>query len=170
MSDLQLEGDNVTRPAFYNFTDYLDLLNERIHAIRDIVKTQHNRTIEKRLHKHGSERPSLRSFNEGDIVYCHFPSKTPISRHNLPSKKMKMNYVDPLFIFSKHNKFMYLLATINGEVIEQLFHVSHLKKGLQRLPNGRTVKTISDYKVEMIRSANDTKGKDDTMDLVTSNS
>ncbi len=83
---------------------------------------------------------------------------------------MKMNYVGPSYIFSKHDRFMCLLATINGEVIEQMFHVSHLKKGLLRLPNGRTAKTISDYKLEMIRSTNDTKGKDDTKDLGTSNS
>ncbi len=83
---------------------------------------------------------------------------------------MKMKYVGPLYIFSKHDKFMYIQATINGEVIEHMFHGSRLKKGLLRLPNGRTVKIISDYKLEMIRSANDTKGKDDTKDLGTSNS
>ncbi len=43
-----------------------------------------------------------------------------------------------------------------------MFHVSYLKKGLLRLPNGRAVKTISDYKLEMIKSANDTNRKDDT--------
>ncbi len=47
ISNLQLEGDDLTRPAFYRFTDYHDLLNERIHAIRDIVKENHNQTIEK---------------------------------------------------------------------------------------------------------------------------
>ncbi len=35
--DLQLEGDDLTCPPFYRFTDYLDLLNEWIHALRDIV-------------------------------------------------------------------------------------------------------------------------------------
>ncbi len=49
MSDLQLESGKVTKPVCYHFTDYLDLLNERIHGIRDIVKEQHNNTIEKRL-------------------------------------------------------------------------------------------------------------------------
>ncbi len=45
ISDLQLEGDNLTRSAFYHFTDFLDLLNKCIHAIRDIVKENHNQTI-----------------------------------------------------------------------------------------------------------------------------
>ncbi len=73
ISNLRLEGDDLTCPAFYCFTDCLDLLNEHIHLIREFVKENHNQTIEKRLEKHGSESPSLRSFNEGDIVYCHFP-------------------------------------------------------------------------------------------------
>ncbi len=34
ITDLQLEGDELTRPAFYRFSDYLDLLNEHsIHSI-----------------------------------------------------------------------------------------------------------------------------------------
>ncbi len=59
-----------------------------------------------------------------------------------------------MFFFTKHNKILYLLATIDGKVIEQMFHVSHLKKGLLRLPNGRTVKNTNDYKIEMVKQAN----------------
>ncbi len=117
ISDLQLEGDDLTHPPFYRFTDYLNLLNEQIHALCNILNEHHNQTIEKKLQKHDSESPSLRLFNEGHIVYCHFPSKTIISDHNLPSKKLKMSYVGQLYIFSKHNKFLHILATIDGEVI-----------------------------------------------------
>ncbi len=46
---VQLEGDDLTHPTFYHFTEYLDLRNERVHAIRDIVKEHHNQTIQKRL-------------------------------------------------------------------------------------------------------------------------
>ncbi len=49
IKDLQLEGDNLTSPAFYRFSDYLDLLNQRLHAIFDIVKKHHNQTIQKGL-------------------------------------------------------------------------------------------------------------------------
>ncbi len=94
-------SDYLTHPAFYRFTDYLDLLNERIHTIRDIVMENHNQTTEKGLQKHGSESPALRSFNEGDIVCCHFPSKTIISDLKLPSKKLQMSFIGQLYIFSK---------------------------------------------------------------------
>ncbi len=154
IKDLLLEGEDLTRPDFYCFTDYLDLLNECIHVICDIVKENHHQTIEKRLQRHGSESPALRSFNEGDIVYCHFPSKTIISDLKLPSKILQMSFVGPLYIFSKHDKFMYLLSTIDGEVIEHMFHVSHLKRGLLRLPIGKSVRNINDYKLEMIHLRN----------------
>ncbi len=117
ISDLQLEGDCLTRLAFYHFADYLDLLNERIHAIVDIVKENHNHTIEKRLQHHGSVSPALCSFNESDIVYCHFPSKTIITDLKLPWKKSQMSFVGLLYVFSKHDKCLYLLSTIDGEVI-----------------------------------------------------
>ncbi len=61
-----------------------------------------------------------------------------------------MSFVGPLYIFSKHDKFMYLLSTIDAAVIEQTFHVSCLKWGLLRLPNGKSVRNINDYKLEMI--------------------
>ncbi len=151
ITDLQLEGDDLTRPTFNHFSDYLDLLNESVHAIHDIVKELHNQTIQKRLIQHGSESSTLRSFSEGNIVYCHFPSKTIISDLKLPSKKIQMSFVGLMYSFSKHDKFIYLLSTIDGEVIEQTFHMSHLKRSLLRLLNGKSVKNINDYKLEMIR-------------------
>ncbi len=60
-----------------------------------------------------------------------------------------MSFVGPLYIFSKHDKFMYLLSIIDGEVIKQTFHVSRLKQGLLRLPNGKSVRNINDYKLEI---------------------
>ncbi len=151
IKDLQLEGDDPTRPTFYCFSDYLDLLNECIHTIWNIVKEHHNQTIQNRLVQHGSDTPRLRSFSEGDIVYCHFPLKTIISDLKLPSQKLQMSFVGQLYIFSKHNKFMYLLSTINEEVIEQTFQVSSLKQALLRLLNGKSVRNINVYKLEMIR-------------------
>ncbi len=151
ITDLQLEGDDLTRLTFYRFSNYLDLLNERVHAIRDIVKEHHNQTIQKRLVQHGSEIPTLRSFSEGNIVYCHFPSKTIICDLKLPSKKLQMSFVGSLYIFSNHDKFMYLLSTIDGEVIEETFHLSRLKQCLLRLPNGKSVRNINDYKLEIMR-------------------
>ncbi len=56
-----------------------------------------------------------------------------------------MNYVGPLYVYSKFDKFQFVLSTIDGEVIEQLFHVARLKKGLLRLPNGKTASNIKDY-------------------------
>ncbi len=32
-----------------------------------------------------------------------------------------------------------------------MFHVSHLKQGILRLPNGKSVKNINDYKMEMVK-------------------
>ncbi len=75
ISDLQLEGDDLTRPPFYHFTDYLDLLNEWIHALCDIVKEHDNQIIEKRLQKHCSESASLHSFNKGDMYIVIFNLK-----------------------------------------------------------------------------------------------
>ncbi len=106
----------------------MDILNECMSCIRNNVKEHHNETLRKRQLKHGSTSKQLQTFNEGDIVYCHFPSKTIISQMKKPSRKFTMSYVGPLYIFAKYDKYMYTLATLNGKIIEQMFHVSHLKK------------------------------------------
>ncbi len=49
ITDLQLEVDILTHPTFYHFSDYLGLLNEWVHTIRDIVKEHHNQTIQKMI-------------------------------------------------------------------------------------------------------------------------
>ncbi len=82
---------------------------------------------------------------KGDIVYGQFPSKSLMEGLDLQSKKIKMDYVGPLYVYSKFDKFQFVLSTIDGEVIEQLFHVARLKKGLLRLPNGKTASNIKDY-------------------------
>ncbi len=106
-------------------------------CIRNIVKEHHNETIRKHHLQHGSTSEELRSFNDGDIVYCHFPSKTIISQMKIPSHKFTMSYVGSLYIFARYDKYMYTLATLNGEIIEQMFHVSPLKRGYVRIPTAR---------------------------------
>ncbi len=78
-----------------------------------------------------------------------------------------MSFVGLLYIFSKHDKFMYILSTIDGKVIEQTFHVSRLKQGLLRLPNGKSVRNINDYKLEMIRLCNNTLFNQKHVQLIT---
>ncbi len=56
-----------------------------------------------------------------------------------------MNFIGPLYIYSKFDKFQFVLSTIDGEVIEQLFHVAWLKKALLKLPNGKVANNINDY-------------------------
>ncbi len=93
--------------------------------------------------------PNLQEFHEGDIVCnCHLSSKTIMSQHNLPSKKLKLQYVGLLYIYSKCDKFLYILSTIDGQIIEQLFHVSRLKQGFLCLPNNKVVHNIEDYVTE----------------------
>ncbi len=113
------------------------------------MKENPNQNIQQRLQQHALDSPTLLFFNEGDIVYCHFPWKTIISDLKLLSQKLQMTFVAPLYIFSKHDKFMYILSNIDVEVIEQMFHVSRL-----RLLNSKYVRNINDYKVEMIQLQN----------------
>ncbi len=47
-----------------------------------------------------------------------------------------MNFIGPFYIYSKFDKF---------QVIEQLFHVAGLKKGLLKLTNGKVANNINDY-------------------------
>ncbi len=81
----------------YNFANYLDLLNERFKSIRSLVMGLHDKQVRNCNVVHGAESLTLRNFHEGDIVYCHFPSKTLIAELGLQGKKIKMDYIGPLF-------------------------------------------------------------------------
>jgi hypothetical protein len=148
LSEIQSASNDLTSPKFYHFSDYLTFLQDRFKHILKIVQDQHNLTVSTRHIAHGSQSLAFREFSEGDIIYCFFPSKTIISEHKLPSKKLKMEYVGPLFIYSRYDKYLYVLATIDGVVIEQVFHASRLKKGFLRLSNKVIITNINDLQKE----------------------
>ncbi len=81
-----------------------------------------------------------------------------------------MTYIALLYIFSKEDKFLFLLATIDGEVIEQMFYVSRLKKSLLRFPSAKTVNNISDFILALIKCTNNTNRNIDTNDAGTNDS
>ncbi len=57
------------------------------------------------------------------------------------------------------------LPDIKCEIIEQIFHVSRLKKRFLRLPTGKTVTNISDYKLACVKA----KSKENPVLEVTQN-
>ena len=145
LTQLTAEADRLCKPVHYDFTDYMDFLRDRINHIRTIALKNHNAMVEKSRTAHGRSQVSLREFHVGDIVYCHFPSKTTLGPKEVSSRKFQLTYVGPLYIHGRYDKFLYTLATLEGVVIDQLFHVSRLKKGFLRLGPKSIVRNIHDY-------------------------
>ncbi len=148
LTDIKSQADDLAKPKFFHYSDYMDMLNKRMKYIRNIAQKHHNAVVEKRRLEHGQSSRSLREFHEGDIIYCHFPTKSLLGDKGLSSKKFSMSFIGPMFIHSRYDKFMYTLATIDGVIIDQLFHVSRLKKGYLRLGKNIVVTNIYDYKKE----------------------
>ncbi len=46
-----------------------------------------------------------------------------------------------------------MLVTLNGEIIEQMFHVSLLKRGYVRTPTNVMVNNIIEYRLECAKAA-----------------
>jgi hypothetical protein len=159
LSKLTTQANKLLYPPTFHSADYIQLLNNRLQHIRDMVTEQNNLTIEKRKLQHGSKSKLLREFDIGDIVYVHFPSKSIIAQQKLSSRKLVLNYIGPLYIYSANDKYMYILATIEGRVIEQLFHVSRLKKGLLRLPNNTVVRNIMNHPTKKLPIQKDNMAK-----------
>ncbi len=141
--DLQLEGDNLTRLTFYRFSDYLDLLNECVHAILDIVKEHHNQTIQKWLVQQVSEIIQWRwysvlSFSIKNYYLSHTTTiyKYFLLDHCTFSPNMTSSCIS------------YLQSM--GRSLSRHFtcHVSNKVFWDCQMAN---VKNINDYKLEMIR-------------------
>ncbi len=47
LSEIQIQCDNITKPHFYHFSDYIAMLLERVKHIYQIVKDHHNEVIDK---------------------------------------------------------------------------------------------------------------------------
>ncbi len=74
-----------------------------------------------------------------------------------------MSYVGKLYIFSMYDKYIYTTVTLNGAIIEQMFHVLCFKKLYMRTPTGVTVNNINDYRQECEKAANTAKSERDAL-------
>lgn len=160
---LSAEAEKVTQPVSYNYKDYMALMTDRLRSIRDNAKELHNKAVLERQLQHGSDiENSSVSLCEGDIVYIFFPSKTTLSNVKIGSRRLHMTYTGPFYIYCRVDKYMYIVSTLQDEIIEQPFHYSRMKRGLLRIGNNKVVKNIFDYKA-MIKQQSGNQSKLDEL-------
>ena len=81
-------------------------------------------------------------YNSGDLVYLISPFTTQL---RTSSRKVAINYVQPLVVYKIIDSHNYLLMTIDGKLLRGLFEHERLKPAMIRTDKGK-INTLSALK------------------------
>ena len=111
-----------------NFKDYYELLNKRIKYLQDILfnfKSQRLAMINK-------DRENFQ-YKGGDLVYIISPLTSQLRTN---SWKITIKYVGQLVVYKIVDLHNYLLMTLDGKILKEIFEYKRLKAAVIRTNHG----------------------------------
>ena len=119
------------------YKDYHTLLTKRLDYLQNMLQTFKM----KHLALLNKDREYFQ-YNSGDLVYLISPLTTQL---RTSSRKVVINYVGALVVYTIVDPYNYLLNTINGKLLRGLFEHERLKPAVIRTDKGN-IKTLSALK------------------------
>ena len=128
--DLEIDPDTTVSDTY---KDYPTLLTKRLKYLQNIhnFKSKHIALINK-------DREYFQ-YSPGDLVYLISPLTMQLRTN---SRKVSIKYVGPLVIYKTVDPYNYLLMTIDGQLMRELFEHERLKPAVIRTDEGN-VNTLS---------------------------
>ena len=120
-----------------NFKEYYELLNKRIKYLQDILfnfKSQRLAMINK-------DRENFQ-YKGGDLVYIISPLTSQLRTN---SWKIAIKYVGPVVIYKIVDPHNYLLMTLDGKILKEIFEHERLKPSINRT-NHENVQNLAELR------------------------
>ena len=110
------------------FTDYHELLKKRLKYLHELLQNFES----KRLAMINKDRAFIQ-YNSSNLVYIISPLTSQLCT---ASRKVMIKYVGPIVIYKIIHPHTYLLMTLNGEILRELFEHESLKLAILRTSEG----------------------------------
>ena len=111
-----------------NFTEYNELLNKRIKYLQDLLFNFKSR----RLAMINKDRENFQ-YRGGDLVYIISPLTSQI---HMASCKIAIKYVGPVVVYKIVDDHNYLIMTLDGKILRDIFEHKRLKSTVIRTNQG----------------------------------
>ena len=116
------------------FTEYYKLLEERIKYLQDILQQFRSKHLAM-INKYHEDF----QYNSRDLVYIISPLTSQL---RTSSRKVTIEYIRPLVIYTKVDPHNYLLVTLDGKILRGLFEFERLKPGTLRTSHGNVCSLV----------------------------
>ena len=120
-----------------NFTEYYKLLEKRLRYLQDILQQFKSKCLA--MINNNCEDFQ---YNSGDLVYIISPLTSQLRTN---SRKVTIKYVEPLVIYKIVDPHNYLLMTLDGKILRDLFEFERIKPATLITSHGN-VNTLAQLK------------------------
>ena len=110
------------------FKKYYDLLNKHLKYLHEIIQNFKS----KRLAMINKDRMFFQ-YNSGDLVYIISPLTSQLQT---ASRKVMIKYVGPIVVYKIIDPHNYLLMTLDGKILQELFENERLNPAILRTSEG----------------------------------
>jgi hypothetical protein len=132
--------DTVTVAS--NYREYVDLLKQRLETVSKTVLDLEAKLQAKQAQDQLNKIKKVPMFTEGMLVYLLAPTHSALRTN---SRKIRLDFLGPLAIFSMLDRNHAILQTLEGKQVQGVFHVARLKIAWVRTDNG-AVNTMKELK------------------------
>ena len=120
--DLETDPD-IKVPGTYK--DHYTLLNKRLQYLQKLIQDFRS----KRLALNNEDRDFFQ-YNSRDLVYIISPLTSQL---RTASRKAALKYIGPLAVYKIIDPHNYLLMTLDGKLLRELFEYERLKQAVLRI-------------------------------------
>ena len=140
----------------HSYQEYVTLLKQRFdHLSRSMLELQKSKQISQNV-KVSNQLSKSPMYTLGQLVYLYKPTSSAVQSN---SRKINAEWCGPLVIHQVLDRTHYLLSTLNGEVLHDVFHFNRLKPCYLHASNEKqNITTINKLK----KVLQNQKGKDST--------
>ncbi len=139
-----------TQQVSTTYKSYAELLKARLEKVSSIVLSKQAELQKAQYHQKNLPHNKSKTFYPGQLVYLLAPDSTSLPPSATKSKKIILKWLGPITVRERLSNHLYLLQTIQGEILQNTYHISRLKTAFVRSPNGKISETMEDLRQNSI--------------------
>ena len=135
-ADMSNISDSLPKTVTKDYHEYVNLMQARFKLISKHILEKQNEIQEQRQQKHNMEAGLHYEFNVDDLVYVNSPKHTHLNPVLTGARKVVFTWVGPLRIHAKIDNSHFILQTLQGQILHNVFHHNRLKLAQVTLSDG----------------------------------
>jgi len=132
-----------------SYHEYLEYLKDRMEFVGKAAIETHRKLQHDQMYKQNEKVKDTAVFKEGLIIFLLAPTASEV---HTGTRKFRVDYIGPLFIYEVLDDNKVILADLNGKILHGVFSTKRLKPGFVRLTHDKAASTIKEVREEISKA------------------